>query len=78
MEAGCRLRVLAIVDHEALQLVVDIAAEALLQLAEIDFAGAHDAGGIDVVDEGQEQMLQRGVFVLTLVSVGDGPMEGFF
>ena len=46
--------------------------------AQIDIAGAHHPGGVLIVDEGEQQVLQRGVLVLTLVGVGDGAVERLF
>jgi hypothetical protein len=67
-----------VVDDQRGQFDVEIVGEALVQGAEIDVAGAHDAGGVLVVNQGQEQVLQGGVLVLALVGVGDGAMKGFF
>ena len=78
LEAGGGLGVLAVVHDQRAQLVVDIVGERRAQRAEVDVAGAHHAGGVLVVDEGQQQVLERRVFVLALVGVGDRAVQGFF
>ena len=78
LESGGRLGVLAVIDHERFQLGVDIGAETLLELAQIDVAGPHDAGRLGVVGQGQQQVLQRGVFVLAFAGVTDSAVERFF
>src|SRR5262249_9185304 len=45
------------------------------QLVEVDVAGAHHRGGVLIVDQRQQQVLERGVFVVALVGERQGPME---
>ena len=78
LEAGGGFGVLAIVHHERAQFGVHIVGEGGAKGAEVDVAGAHHPRGFLVVDEGQEQMLQGCVLVLTLVGVGYGAMKGLF
>jgi hypothetical protein len=78
LEAGRRLGVLAVVDHQAAQLVVEVLAEALLQPRQIDVAGAHDRGRLLIVEETEQQVLQCRVFVLATVRVRDRAMKGLF
>ena len=58
LEARGRLGVAMSVEHQAGQLVVDIAGQLVAQKIEIDVAGAHHRRRVAVVDQGQEQMLQ--------------------
>ena len=69
LEARGGLGVAVRVEHEAGQLVVDIAGELVAQQIEIDVAGAHYRRRITVVDQRQEQMLQRRIFVAALVGI---------
>ena len=69
LEARGRLGVAMRVEHEAGQLVVEIAGELVAQQIEIDVAGAHDRRRVTVVDQRQEQMLQRRIFVAALVGI---------
>jgi hypothetical protein len=78
LEAGGRLGVLAVLDDQAAQIGVEIVGQRLLQRREINVAGAHHPGGVLVVGEGQEQMLQGRILVLSLIGVGHGAVEGFF
>ncbi len=69
LEARGRLGVAMSVKHQAGQLVVDIAGQLVAQEIEVDVAGAHDRRRVTVVDQRQEQMLQRRVFVAALVGI---------
>ncbi len=66
------------VGDEVRELRVDVFDEVAAQHVEIDVAGAHDRGRVLVVDEGEEQVLERGVFVAALVGKREGPVEGLF
>src|SRR5262249_52333544 len=61
-----------------LQLVVDVAGEALLQLREVHLTSAHDVRSVGIVDERQQQVFERGVLVLTLVGISHRPVERLF
>ena len=78
LEAGGRLGILAAVGDEVRQLGVDVLDEVAAQEVEIDVAGAHDRGRILVVDQREEEMLQRGVFVPALAGEREGSVEGLF
>jgi len=78
LETGRGLGVFAVVHHKRAELIVHIAGEGPPQGTEVDFAGAHHGGGFFVVDQRQEQVLQRRIFVLSLIGVSDGAMQGFF
>ena len=78
LEAGRRLGVFAILDDQAAQLGVEIAGQRLLDGRQVHVAGAHHPRRVLVVRQGQEQMLQGRILVLTLVGVGHGAVEGLF
>ena len=73
-----RLGVFAAVGDQIVEFLVDIFAKVLLQKIEIDRAGAQDRGGIAIIDQAQQQMLERGVFVMALVGDGERAMERLF
>ena len=75
LEAGGRLGVLGAVGDEVLQFGFDVGDEVAAQLVEIDVAGAHDGGGVLIVDQRQQQVLQRGVFVVALVGERERPVK---
>ena len=52
--------------------------EAAAQLVEIDVAGPHHRGGVLIVDQRQQQMLERRVFVMPLVGERQRAMERLF
>ena len=69
LEAGGRLGVVVRIEHEAGELVVEISGELVAQQVEVDVAGAHHRRGVAVVEQRQEQMLERRVFVAALVGI---------
>ena len=78
LETRSRLRLIAIVDNQAGQFGVDVVLKVPAQQGQIDIAGAHDGRRIAVIYQGQQQMLERGVFVLPLVRDGESPVKGIF
>ena len=78
LEARGRLRFAILVENEVGKLLVEEIGELGPEPVQIDIAGAHDRRRIAVVDQRQEQVLQRGVFVMALVGIFDGAMERFF
>ena len=69
LEGGRRLGVAMAVKHHRRKLVVDIGGELVAQEIDIDVAGAHHRRRIAIVEQGQQQMFERGVFVAALVGV---------
>lgn len=78
LEAGGRLGIVASVGDEVGQLRVDIVDEVATQRVEIDAAGAHHRGGILVVDQRQQQMLQCRIFMVALIGEREGPVKRLF
>ena len=63
-----------VIGNQVGQFGVDIVHKAVAQLIEIDVAGAHDGDRILVLDQGQQQVFQRGKFMVALI--GDRPGRG--
>ena len=78
LEAGGRLGVLGAVGHQVFEFGFEIVDEAGAQLVEIDVAGAHHGRGVLIVDQRQQQMLERRVLMMTLVGDRQRPMQGLF
>ena len=78
LEAGRRLGVLAVEADEVGELGIDIFGEVGLQLVEVDVAGAHDGRRVLVVDQREQQMLERGEFLVALVGEAERLVEGHF
>ena len=76
LEAGGRLGILARAGRQVGELGVDVFDQAAAQHVEIDVAGAHHRGGVLIVDQGQQQMLERGVFLMALAGQRQRLMEG--
>ena len=72
------LRILVALADQVLQLGFEIGGEAAAQLVEIDVAGAHDRGGVLVVDQRQQEVLERRVFVVTLVGERQRAVQRLF
>jgi hypothetical protein len=78
LEAGGRLGVAAPVGHQVRQFGVDIGLQVAAQHVDVDAARPQHRGRIEVVDERQQQVLQRGVFVAALVGQGERPVKSLF
>jgi hypothetical protein len=50
----------------------------VLQFVEVDIAGTHDRGGVIVVDQGQQQVLERCEFVVSFVGDRQRLVQRFF
>ena len=72
LEACGRLGVVVRIEHEPRELVVEISGELVPQQVDVDVAGAHYRRGVAVIEQRQEQMLERRVFVTALVGVLQG------
>jgi hypothetical protein len=66
------------IGHKGGQIVVDEIDKGLFQRVQIDGARFHDAGGVRFVDEGQQEMFQRGEFMATGIRKGQGAVDGLF
>ena len=60
------------------ELGVDVFDEVAAEHVEIDVAGAHDGGRVLVVDQRQQQVLERRVFLVALVGERQRLMQGLF
>ncbi len=78
LKAGGRLGVLAVIDGQRGKVFIDIFGQTRPQGVQIDIAGPHHLGGVRVVDQGEQQMLQGGVFMVTFAGEPDGPVQGLF
>ena len=78
LETGGRLGVIGAIRHQILEFGLKIIDEARAELVEIDATGAHDGGCIGVVDQGEQEMLERRVLVMTLVCDRQCTMQGLF
>src|SRR5215467_14581792 len=78
LETGRRLGVLVAFADQVLELGFEIRRQAAAQLVEIDVAGAHDGGRILIVEQCQQQVFQRGVFMVPLVGQRQRAVQGLF
>ncbi len=78
LKARRRLGVFAAIADQIVELLVDVVAKVLLQMVEIDRAGAKNRRSVAIIRQAQKQMLQRGVFMMALVGDGECAMERLF
>ena len=77
LEAGGRLRVLVRAGGEVGEFGVDVFDEVAAQHVEVDVAGAHHGGGVLVVDQRQQQMFERRVFLVAFAGERQRLVQGF-
>ena len=78
LKAGGGLGVLGVAGDEIAELVVDIGEDLAAQPVEIDAASAQNRDRVLVLGQREQQVLERGVFVTSLIGVGEGPMQRLF
>lgn len=78
LEAGGRLGVLVVIDHEFGQLGVHIFDQGRAQFVQIDVTGLHHGARILVVHKGEKEVLQGREFVSTLVGVPQSAVQAVF
>ena len=78
LEAAGRRGIGLGLDLQRLELVVEIVADGVAQLAGIDAAGLHHPAGMDVLDQREQQMLERRIFVPAAARLGEGVVERLF
>ncbi len=67
LEACGRFRILVVTGDEVVELGVDIGQNGVLELVEIDVAGAHHGGRLGIVDQGKQQVFERRILMMPLV-----------
>ncbi len=75
LESRGRLGIVGPVRHQAFQLGFDVRHEIAAKLVEIDIARAHDRGGVLIVDQRQQEVLERRVFMVPLIGKRQRPVE---
>ena len=78
LEAIGRLGLLLTVDNQVFEFGVEILDDGLAQRVEVDAAGAQHRRRVDVVDQRQQQVLERRIFVTALIGEGERPAKGLF
>ena len=78
LEAGGRLGILVAVADQVLELALEIGGQTAPQLVEIDVARAHDRGGVLIIDQREQKMFERRVFVVALIGERQGTVERLF
>ena len=75
LETGGRLAILGAVGDQVFQLGFEIGDQAAAQLVEIDVTGAHHGGGVLIVDQRQQKVFKRRIFMVPLVGEGERPVQ---
>ena len=76
LESRRRLGILDPTGDQIGKFVVEIGGQLGAQFLDVDTAGPHHRHRILIFGQGQQQMLQRGVFVTPFIGVGEGPVKG--
>ena len=63
LEAGGRLGLFAGLDDEVFEFAIDVARDVAAQRLEIDVAGAQHGARVGIIDQRQQQVLERRKFV---------------
>ncbi len=74
--AAVGFEILVIPGNEVVQFVIDIIGHGARQLGKVHIAGAHDTACILIIDQREEQMLQRRILMMVLVRNCQRLMEG--
>ena len=78
LEARGRLGILRSVGDQIVEFGFQISDEAPAQLLQIHVARPHHRGGILILDQRQQKMLQRGVLMVPLIGERERPMKRLF
>ncbi len=78
LEAGCRLGFVGRFDNDVFEFGVDIVDDVLAQQVEIDVARPEHRGRVRIVDQREQQMFQRRIFVPPLVGERERLAKGLF
>jgi hypothetical protein len=78
LETRRRLRFGRSLDNEGTKLGVEVLGQAPAQLLDVDIAGPQDGGRVAIVDDRQQQMLERCVLMGAFVGELEGTMERSF
>ena len=78
LEAGGGLRIAGPVGRQAGEILVEELRQIRAQLVEVDATGAQHRGGIGVVGQAQQQVLQRRVFVTAFAGERQGAVQRLF
>ncbi len=75
LEAGGGLGLLGFIHHQGGEILVDIFLHRLAQHIHVDIAGFHHLAGIGIVQQSEQQMFQRGIFVVPVAGELDGMVQ---
>ena len=78
LESGGRLGIVGAVSDQIFQFRFQIGTEAAPQLVEIDITGPHHRGSILIIDQREQQMFERRVFMVALIGQRQSAMQGLF
>ena len=78
LETGGRLRIRAIPGLEGLVFLIEILPHDIAKIAEIHTAGDHHFGGIGIINQGEQEVFQRRIFVAPVSGIGERVVERLF
>ena len=78
LKAGGRLALVGVFIDEIVEVAIDVIAQVLGQQFEIHRTGPKNGRGVGVLYQAEQQMFERGVFVMTLARGGEGAVQTLF
>ncbi len=78
LEPGRRLRILVAVADQVLEFGLEVRGQAAAQLVEVDVAGPHHRRRVLIVDQGEQEVLERRIFMVPLIGERQCTVEGLF
>ena len=74
LEAGGRLGIFGPVGNEVVELELEVSDQTAAQLVQIDVAGPHHRRRILILDQREQEVFERSVFVVALIGERQGPV----
>ena len=78
LEAGCWLWVGLVLRLQGLIFLIEVLANDIAQITQINTAGLHDLGRIRIVDQREQEMLQSRILMAALRCIAERRMQRFF
>ena len=78
LEAGGGGGVNRLLDLQRIQFAVEIENDGVFEFTQIDAAGVHHLRSVAVVDQREQKMLERRIFMAAISGIFQRLMQGFF
>ena len=78
VKACCRAGFFKIFNHEALKIIIEILYNVCFKRLNINITGRYNRRSITIIEQGEQEMLQRSQFMLAVRRIGQCAVDGFF